>query len=66
MNKVFLARFPGRVLLAQVQPYASYLPKVPPIPWVDNDGSLGSKWFGTLTDLDVTGLPIASRYVLPP
>jgi murein L,D-transpeptidase YafK len=66
MNKVFLARFPGRVLLAQVQPYASYLPQVPPIPWVDNDGSLASKWFGTLTDLDVTGLPTASRYVQPP
>src|ERR1700681_764900 len=48
MNKVFLARFPGRVLLAQVQPYASYFPQVPPIPWVDNDGSLTSKWFGTL------------------
>ena len=48
MNNVFLARFPGRVLLAQVQPYASYLPQVPPIPWVDNDGSLTTKWFGTL------------------
>jgi murein L,D-transpeptidase YafK len=66
MNKVFLARFPGRVLLAQVQPYASYWPQVSPIPWVDNDGSLPSKWFRTLTDMDVTGLPIASRYVLPP
>jgi len=29
-------------------PYASYLPQLPPIPWVDNDGSLTSKWFGTL------------------
>jgi murein L,D-transpeptidase YafK len=48
MNNVFLARFPGRVLLAQVQPYASYLPQLPPIPWVDNDGSLTSKWFDTL------------------
>jgi hypothetical protein len=52
MNKVFLARFPGRVTLAKVQPYASYLPhhlpQLPPIPWVDKDGSLTSKWFGTL------------------
>ena len=48
MNKVFLARFPGRVTLAKVLPYASYLPQLPPIPWVDNDGSLTSKLFGTL------------------
>src|SRR5215510_5830833 len=48
MNKVFLARFPGRVMLAKVHPYASYWPQLPPIPWVDNDGSLTSKWFGTL------------------
>jgi hypothetical protein len=48
MNEVFLARFPGRVTLSKVQPYASYLPKLPPIPWVDNDGSLTSKLFGTL------------------
>jgi hypothetical protein len=47
MNKAFLARFPGRVTLAKVMPYASYLPHLPPIPWVDNDGSLTSKWFGT-------------------
>jgi len=48
MNKVFLARFPGRVTLAKVLPYASQLPELPPIPWVDNDGSLTSKLFGTL------------------
>src|SRR5882724_1701782 len=48
MNKVFLARFPGRVTLSKVMPYASHLPELPPIPWVDNDGSLTSKWFGTL------------------
>ena len=48
MNEVFLARFPGRVTLAKVLPYASYLPQLPPIPWVDNNGSLTSKWFGTL------------------
>jgi murein L,D-transpeptidase YafK len=49
MNEVFLARFPGRVIpLAKVFPYASQLPQLPPIPWVDNDGSLASKMFGTL------------------
>src|SRR3981189_1092382 len=48
MNKDFLAQFPGRVTLSKVLPYASYLPQLPPIPWVDNDGSLTSKWFGTL------------------
>jgi len=31
MNKVFLARFPGRVTLAKVLPYASYLPQLPPV-----------------------------------
>jgi murein L,D-transpeptidase YafK len=46
MNKAFQARFPGRVTLAKVMPYASYLPQLPPIPWIDNDGSLTSKWFG--------------------
>jgi murein L,D-transpeptidase YafK len=45
MNKAFLARFPGRVTLAKVLPYASYLPKLPPIRWIDNDGSLTSKLF---------------------
>jgi len=48
MNKSFLAQFPGRVRLAMVMPYASYLPQLPPIPWVDNDGSLANKWFGSL------------------
>src|SRR5213596_2564886 len=48
MNKVFLARFPGRVTLSKVLPYASHLPELPPIRWVDNDGSLTSKLFGTL------------------
>jgi murein L,D-transpeptidase YafK len=47
MNEAFLARFPGRVMLAKVLPYASYLPQLPPIPWVDKDGSLTSKSFGT-------------------
>ncbi len=47
MNEVFLARFPVRVTLAQVLPYASSLPQLPPIPWINDDGSLTSKWFGT-------------------
>jgi hypothetical protein len=46
MNKSFLEQFPGRVRLAMVMPYASYLPHLPPIPWVDNDGPVTSKWFG--------------------
>jgi murein L,D-transpeptidase YafK len=48
MNEIFLARFPVRVTLAKVLPYASHLPQLAPIPWVDNDGSLTSKLFGTL------------------
>jgi murein L,D-transpeptidase YafK len=49
MNKAFLAQFPGRVTLSRVLPWAPpYLPQLPSIPWVDNDGSLTSKWFGTL------------------
>jgi murein L,D-transpeptidase YafK len=46
MNKIFLGRFPGRVTLAKVMPYASHLPQLPPVPWVDNDGPLTSKLFG--------------------
>jgi murein L,D-transpeptidase YafK len=46
MNKAFLAQFPGRIMLSKVLPYASYLPQLPPIPWLDSDGSLTSKWFG--------------------
>ena len=61
MNKAFLTQFPGRVTLAKVMPYASHLPQLPPIPWVDNDGSLTSKWFGTsFSD------PIACDPALPP
>jgi hypothetical protein len=47
MNKAFLAQYPGRVMLSKVLPYASYLPQLPPVPWIDNDGSLTTKWFGT-------------------
>jgi hypothetical protein len=46
MNEAFLAKFPGRVMLSKVLPYASYLPQLPPIRWADSDGSLTSKWFG--------------------
>jgi len=53
MNKAFLTRFPGRVTLAKVMPYASYLPQLPPIPWIDRDGSLTSRWFGSLLDKPV-------------
>ena len=48
MNEAFLSKYMVRVTLARVLPYASYLPQLPPIPWIDNDGSLTSKWFGTL------------------
>jgi hypothetical protein len=49
MNKVFLARFPGRIIpLALVLPTGSRLPQLPPVPWADNDGSLTSKFFGAL------------------
>jgi len=49
MHQVFLERFPGVVIpLAKVMPYASHLPQLPPIPWVDNDGSLASKMFGSV------------------
>jgi murein L,D-transpeptidase YafK len=48
MNKVFLARFPGRVTFSKVLPYALTCRNCSPIPWVYNDGSLTSKLFGTL------------------
>lgn len=63
MNKAFLAQFPYRVTLAKVMPYASYLPQLPPIPFVDNDSSLTSRWFGVsfvqpiVCDLARAGLP---------
>ena len=48
MNKAFLARFPGRVTLSKIMPYASYMPELSPLPWVDSNGSLTSKFFGVL------------------
>jgi murein L,D-transpeptidase YafK len=50
MNKVFLARFPGRIIpLAIVLPSGEIdLPQMPPVPWVDNNGSLANTFFGAL------------------
>ena len=49
MNKVFLARFPGRIIpLAMVLLNGSQLPQLSPVPWADNDGSLPSRFFGAL------------------
>jgi murein L,D-transpeptidase YafK len=49
MNDVFRAQFPGMVIpLAKVLPAALQLPQLPPVRWVDNDGSLASKLFGTV------------------
>ena len=52
MNRVFVARFPGKIIpLAMVlPPTGSGLPQLPPIPWADNDGSLASKFFGALPE----------------
>ena len=47
------------MLLAQVQPYASYWPQTSLFPWV-NDGSLPSRWFGTLADIDGTGQAVST------
>jgi murein L,D-transpeptidase YafK len=49
MNQVFHARFPGKIVpLAIVLPPGSgtRLPRLPPVPWADNDGSLANKLFG--------------------
>jgi murein L,D-transpeptidase YafK len=49
MNKVFLARYPGRIIpLAMVLTNGSQLPQLPPVPWADDDGSLPSRFFGGL------------------
>jgi murein L,D-transpeptidase YafK len=62
MNKVFLARFPGRIVsLAMVLPpgFGSELPQLPAIPWTDNDGSLANKFFGALLGSN----PASQRHV---
>ena len=46
-------KYPDRVLLAKVMPYALYPPQLPPLPWVDNDGSVTHKLFGTLVLIDM-------------
>jgi murein L,D-transpeptidase YafK len=47
MNTVFVVQFPGRVTIARVLPFILYPPQLPPIPWLDNDGSVTRKLFGT-------------------
>ena len=50
MNKVFLTRFPDRIIpLARVLPPTGVqLPEMAPIAWTDNDGSLANKVFGAM------------------
>ena len=45
MNNVFLARFPGRVMLSRMTPLSD-MPNLPPIPWADKNGSLMSELVG--------------------
>jgi hypothetical protein len=62
MNKVFVPRFPGRIIpLALVLPPNGdiSLPQMPAIPWADNRGSLTSRFFGALPGF-------ASRRFSPP
>ena len=52
MNKVFFARFPGRIIpLARVLLDGIRLPHMPPVPYADNSGSLASKYLDALTAL---------------
>jgi hypothetical protein len=61
MNKVFLARFPGRIIpLAMVLTNGSQLPRLPPVPWTDNDGSLASKFFGGLLGSKLASLTLVA------
>jgi murein L,D-transpeptidase YafK len=51
MNEIFHAQFPGKIVpLAKVLPPGSgpELPRLPPIPWTDNGGSLANRLFGAL------------------
>ncbi len=45
MNKVFLPRFPGRVMLSRMTPLLD-MPNLPPIPWAHKNGSLMSELVG--------------------
>jgi hypothetical protein len=50
MNAVFIGQFPGRyVSFAKVLPPGELeLPRLPPVPWADSNGSLTSVFFGGL------------------
>jgi len=49
MNKVFLARFPDRIIpLSMVLTNGLQLPQLPAVPWADNKGSLPNRFFGAL------------------
>ncbi len=50
MNEVFHARYPGKIVpLSKVLPGGSLdLPRLPPIPWTNNNGSLANRYFGAL------------------
>jgi murein L,D-transpeptidase YafK len=64
MNKVFVARFPGKIVpLAIVLPPGSgfELPQLPAVPWTDNDGSLANKYFGALLKSNSTSQRHAER-----
>jgi hypothetical protein len=53
MNKVFLSRYPDRIIpLARVLPPTGIqLPDMAPTPWTDNGGSLANKVFGALPEV---------------
>jgi murein L,D-transpeptidase YafK len=50
MNKVFLARLPGRIIPLAIVLLSGTLdlPQMPPVAWADNNGSVTSKFFGGL------------------
>jgi hypothetical protein len=66
MNAFFLPWYPGRITLSEVLPYASYLPHLPPIPWVDNEGSLTSRLFGAVHVRTGSDPDIAAAFVAFP
>jgi murein L,D-transpeptidase YafK len=45
MNEIFLARFPGRVMLSRMTPLSD-MPNLPPIPWAGKKGSMMSELIG--------------------
>jgi len=50
MNKVFLARLPGRIIPLAIVLLSGTLdlPQMPAVPWVDKNGSVANKFFGAL------------------